>query len=590
MPTSRRLTRKKRSQRRLTRRQRGGATIDIVVSDYQLGPIGFKQLTIEENSSIRSVLKQWIQQSTKLQAAAIPAFLRYADKRPVPNFQFFNETGKLLDPVNWDEPYPFKNRQTYKFMYLIKQQAQNDDKAKFKGTIEYALNAIVYYATKRTPAKIIRQSHSTSNHLNAIARNVNQTFKFSAEPKTPIILMDKAWFDGENHEAWQFYNLLEFEERVEPAVGPKEFVRFYTKPAGRPFTIKGPTNGYKEAYLAEVQRQAATGSFDIMSEIEICCVKHFDDKENRGLEERIINVSERTGSLMYTFAAVSEPDYIESMGGQSGGKQIFIRRNNGKKTIVLNIANNATPHDVLMAYANKNIATEAGSRNFMNMMERTPPLISLRQGSRTLPITNLKEPFNFQKEATYNIFIQKSKWAHLQEAKTSKESFGVLKKVINYLNATYGAAKIITESAAVTDVIDKNVKQQFMFYNDPLTPILLVDSGFFGTYDFYKYLNFQEFTVPDIGPNSIVKFFKKPAGIKLNITNNYPEIPKIDKARYYKEVLTQARGRFDINNEEMIIVCLKHHFSEETNTDSSDLKEYVAKLNNPEIKVYVWSA
>lgn len=589
--TNKRRSQRRVTRRRLTRRQRGGNMINITVEERGgAGPIGFAQLSIEENSSVRSVLKQWLANGNKMKTqpeAMRNAFLRYADKTPVPNFQFFDETRKLREFRNWDESFLFQKDKVYQFAFLAKQQAQNNGKAKLQDSTDYLLNAIQHYANKRTPAKIIPLSHSTG--AKDIPKNVNQTFKFIANPKTPIILYDIAWF-AEEYEPWQFYNLLNFEEREDLSVGPKEYVRFYKKPAGSPFTIKGTIDPYKQAYLEEVQQKAEEAGFDEMSEVEICCVKWKQDKNDPKMiekEERIFTLAERTGSPIYSFGSTSPiPDYIEDIRARrqrGGGKQIFIKGNDGR-TVTLNITNSETPASVIEKYANKAMTTQESKDYFTRLSSYSPPLISLRYGTKTLPF---REPYNFTKDTTYFINIKMSGVAHLESSKTSAATFQLLKRVIDYLNATYKMAKIITQSAAITDVIEKNVDQQFMFYKEPFTPILHVDSGFFKPDDFYNYLDFQEFTVPGIGPNSIVKFFRKPAGVPLQInprsTISYPL-----KKAYLRKVQEKAAGKFDLTNE-MVLVCFKHHFAEESQTSISDLIEYVASKNNPYLQVYKWS-
>jgi hypothetical protein len=169
-----------------------------------------------------------------------------------------------------------------------------------------------------------------------------------------------------------------------------------------------------------------------------------------------------------------------------------------------------------------------------------------------------------------------------QKKKTeAEETFEIVKKALNF----FGGGKIITESAATTDSIKKNVMQQFKFFKEPFQPIILIDWAFFRSpYDFYHLLNFDEVNVETLGPRDKIRLYVKPENRPLRAkdpTNAYHQ-------EYVKEVYKQADAKDLIK--EIKIMCISHDLNFENSRTDLSIKNYIETHFSPnQFQLYTWA-
>lgn len=267
---------------------------------------------------------------------------------------------------------------------------------------------------------------------------------------------------------------------------------------------------------------------------------------------------------------------------QKGGAQIFTKFGSSGKTVPLNLLLENTPRTML----GKLIAhTQLPQNSELRNLTKNRPPYRIQTGSKIENLT--KENWNkknyFNDYATYT-FLPVPKRLNTVKRRNEIEGAMTLKIVEKVLNLDkFKEAKIITESSATTPDIEKNVKQQFKFRKGPFSPIVLIDIAFFDeqqkNYDFYKYLNFEEFTIRGIGPRSHVRFYRKPEKKPLEINPNeqtQPFISEQDKEAYLQEVIKQAGS--NLNTDNLVFCCIKHNME-------FKIDPYIEEGQ----KVYVWS-
>lgn len=268
---------------------------------------------------------------------------------------------------------------------------------------------------------------------------------------------------------------------------------------------------------------------------------------------------------------------------QRGGVQYQIKgmRSSGK-TFLIDKEEGNTARQVLRRFINMNFPNQ--NTDWSNTEQPILPYIMKIQGKHHE--MNKQENWNnttLLKNLTNMPTIEfRPVSARLESLKrrkleAAKESFEIVKKALDYCKL----GKIILMSAAATDAIPKNVKQQFMFDNLPPGPILLIDWGFFkSSYDFYHFLNFEENTDIDLGPRDKIRLYEKPEGVPLEAkdsTNLYQQ-------KYLKEVYKQADGK-DLT-ENISIICIKHDLQYEDNEDMS-IQQYIHD-NGYEFRIYTF--
>ena len=268
---------------------------------------------------------------------------------------------------------------------------------------------------------------------------------------------------------------------------------------------------------------------------------------------------------------------------QKGGAQIFGKLR-GKTTAV-----NITPTTTFRSILKKLVAEDDILRTkdeFKNIDQASPPYkiyhgLTLLRGNN---IWDKEDYFLNKKDTAFEFRPNISLTTRVQSEKKTRNSqtLEILKKVLEHYK---DGAKVISHSSATTDNMEKNVSQQFKFYKAPFSPIILVDTAFFSTeqdnYEFYKYLQFQEFTVDGIGPPSIVRFYRKEAGKPLKINPNTvtkPLISNEEKEKYLEEVLNQ--GKDNLTAKEIEICCINHYSTREFE---------IEPLLYPNQKFYMWS-
>ena len=280
MPKSRKIRRslkKGKSRRRLQKRQRGGAQVDIILNSQILG---FLDTSVEETSKPRDVLKHFIQKSTKLPKEAKEKFLSFANETN-PNFLFGTDTTKLESlPSKWDEPYEFKKGSTYYFEFRPRKQAQQE-RAEEDKSIE-ALKLILNHFKQ---GKIILSSMAVER--DKLKKNVRQQFLFEEDPKTPIVLIDMDFFKPEAG-CYDFYKYLNFRKYKVDGISKDNQIEFYRKENDQPIDINPDrfsdprvNRKYKEEYLAETQKQAAEARVNLDQEIRICVCRYYFTRETQ---------------------------------------------------------------------------------------------------------------------------------------------------------------------------------------------------------------------------------------------------------------------------------------------------------------------
>lgn len=277
---------------------------------------------------------------------------------------------------------------------------------------------------------------------------------------------------------------------------------------------------------------------------------------------------------------------------KGGNKQIFLRFSSAanSKLVTLNLEKNETPRSLLQKYIESEEAYPTIRKNpiLKDLSVENPPYKMKNSLSKPFLQLNKKwdQPYNFENEKTYFLFVDLTKTKQFQEQKEKKiaESYEVLRKVF----AHYEIAKVILESAAITSDIYKNVKQQFKFGKSPRSPIVLIDFAFFdeeeSPYEFYNYLQMEEEFHEEIGGREQVRFYKKKAGeeFKINPIPN-PILSEEDKENYLAEVEKQGQGNL---LGEFEICCVRHDLSFDKDPRFSIqalLKDY------PDCKVYNFS-
>ena len=155
-----------------------------------------------------------------------------------------------------------------------------------------------------------------------------------------------------------------------------------------------------------------------------------------------------------------------------------------------------------------------------------------------------------------------------EKLEKAEKTFEIVKKGLRYL----GAGKIILESAAAMPDIDKNVAQQFKFQVEPLSPIILIDWGFFRSpYDFYNILNFTELNVEELGPRDIIRLYVKKEGKPLKIKD-----PKNVYQRQYLEAMYEQAQEKNIDlKEEIKIMCISHDLTYESTNKNLSIANFL---------------
>jgi hypothetical protein len=269
---------------------------------------------------------------------------------------------------------------------------------------------------------------------------------------------------------------------------------------------------------------------------------------------------------------------------QKGGAQIFAKFGSSGKYFALNVLKENTPRTMLGKLLDHNTQLQQNSELRNLRKERPPYRIQRSSKIENLSEENWNKKNYFTDSASYT-FSPILKRLNTVRRRNEIEAAMTLKIIKNVLeNKMFKGAKIITESSATTDNIEKNVNQQFKFKKSPVSPIILIDFAFFHpeqkNYEFYKYLKFQEIIIPEIGPPSHVRFYKKPKGDTLEINPNEQEEPVIsedEKKAYLQEVIKQAGS--NLTGDELVICCIKH-----------DMEFKIDPYIKEGQKVYVWSA
>jgi hypothetical protein len=233
-----------------------------------------------------------------------------------------------------------------------------------------------------------------------------------------------------------------------------------------------------------------------------------------------------------------------------------------------------------------NVKTGSSTRPFI--------IIPTTEYSWKTKAIEILERFNLQEPISVGFELKQVS----ESVKKFLEDLHLVKKVLDHYAKRGG--KIIVGSSAVTNTIPKNVRQQFKFYKSPVSPIILIDPGFFkNKYEFYDYLEFGEPEhIQSIGAEK-VQIFRKKANTPLTINTLANHLTKEEKHLYLQEVKQQAETNgIDIEKTELEICCVSasadpENFMLKTSKTSMkpffDLVESYKKANGTQaFAVYNW--
>lgn len=292
MAKTRRL-RKKRGTRR--RKQRGGSTIRVKFP--MKGKVVEKNISFTNENTPRQILDRFLTNNLKEEMKGAPLY----NTSNVPLFRFSGEQlpkfrQPVLSPQNWNKRTPFFEGFPYYLQYKgdfpsdnkkVEEPVFSEEEKLFssnyylaaplqeKARIEKAhipLLRQVLNHYKETGAKIILGSSIINRGKEWHLPSIKQQFKFMVEPKTPILLIDPAFFSDTRYE---FFDYVKFEEGVLSGIDPKR-VKVYQKTKGdfTASTSNKVTEEEKLDYLKKLNQQANTYGFDpTKDELEICCIR-----------------------------------------------------------------------------------------------------------------------------------------------------------------------------------------------------------------------------------------------------------------------------------------------------------------------------
>lgn len=227
-------------------------------------------------------------------------------------------------------------------------------------------------------------------------------------------------------------------------------------------------------------------------------------------------------------------------------KQVFVKFLD-KNTFAYDTDTNTTPNDIIQAALNR------------HALENVTERFRIFKGKEELRDTTAPYPFN--KEDTIRIVPKRI-------FKPDTDGLGILRHILPMLSDY----RILMGAAAITDDVDKNIRQQFQLTHPPLHKTLIIDNAFFKghTYDFYKYLNFQK--IPTHREDKF-QIFKKAAGIPIDG----------DEA-YVQKLLAYARASgVDLDTQEMFYYLVNYDY------ETKDIFTILEELGLQAPPIYSWT-
>jgi hypothetical protein len=297
------------------RKQKGGESFPIFIKTIKNEKGKLHRYNVKTNETtarnIFEKLKSEIQQNNSVRNKSL-----YLTNQVTPRFRL---KSSQIPPLSWpaitkenwnNKEKIFIPEKTYFFEYI--DQTREEQEEEYRKNLGALKNVLDYCRGKYAGGKVIPGSSAVTEDY---AKNVRQQFKFQKDPKTPIILIDPAFFEPGRFE---FFEYLKFNENIELSKSLDETgtVKVFVKPTGEPFEIKGGGGAFSSIseakqtiYLNEVLKQLKDGSgnilFDQMKELEIICIK---------LSIEGLNDYEKRGSFY---------DLLRSYGIGSDGKPVF---------------------------------------------------------------------------------------------------------------------------------------------------------------------------------------------------------------------------------------------------------------------------
>ena len=311
---------RKRHAKTKRRRQRGGKQFNVGTN---AGKSYF--LNLPEKPTGRQMLEAFLGQRP-----GMPPFSHY-ETLDNPPFTFLTQERQHIKLNSWNTPYDFPTR--VKVVYHREKNQGRQQASETAAALPILLSLLDCLYQRFGFSKLSEASAATSrNSFKDIKKNVNQQFKFHKFPQNPIVLYDRDFFNPSSAQYDNFYTLLQFEQLTQEQVQslfrelkkdlakkavvvqnesssgpggkasinqeqiqsrlerdcspppPGPLIQYFFKPEGVPFTIsEGGNEAFKQAYLQEVQKQAAASKFNEMQPLLIVVVKYFSTPE--GIEQ-----------------------------------------------------------------------------------------------------------------------------------------------------------------------------------------------------------------------------------------------------------------------------------------------------------------
>ena len=219
---------------------------------------------------------------------------------------------------------------------------------------------------------------------------------------------------------------------------------------------------------------------------------------------------------------------------------MYVKRDGGTSYAV-SYTNETTFKDLVQALVDNDTST---TQEWVDDLDNT----ALFQGSKLVKGVSL-EP-----GATYIVRRRAKRIADAAAAAAPRAS----KEEVDAFLDSLDPVKIVVNSTATTGDVAKNIKQQFKFHKQPVSPIVLIDITFNSGYNFFDYLAFEK---EDISP--FIRCYRKPEGNPLTINTTDNARTPAEKTAYLSPVNAAARKeRVDLM-QELKICCVNYFIKSE---------------------------
>lgn len=245
---------------------------------------------------------------------------------------------------------------------------------------------------------------------------------------------------------------------------------------------------------------------------------------------------------------------------RGGVKQVFVKFL-GKPQIAIDLPSESlAPRDII----------KATLARFL-LRDKTDDQFRIFRGSKE--ILDLDTPI-LASDATFHITLK------ALAPSRDEEGYRDLKALFEELGRA--RARVIVDSAACTDSIEKNISQQFMFQHWAPTTVL-VDGQFsktkeMTTHDLYKYIEFEEIS----SDKPRVRIFHKKAGLPIRLSTT-SGISDANKRAYLASLLSYAEANdIDLEKESITYYLVQYNHSHTP-------VETVMRDSGKDYPMYVWT-